>query len=371
MHGNSMKPYIKKAVLIDNKRIELYWNKQVFRADHENNFKVTLNDSILKLVHWNSNMEWNYGTVYQKESMRTTLCLNEEIDIDNVDHLKIQVIAEVVDLNDNKANYNREYNITYEPYYTQSIKSSSGILIQAGTTVNYKSLISAASIVDLMLKKIPQVAEELVNKNAKISIYGLKENAYDIPEHRMGYLLAIRHVEGFGGDMNNTLSSVSEANLIRLRSGRYATSYPNEMILVHEFGHSIHLVGIDSLKDRTLSNNIKKCYENAKQNNLWPYSYAISNHEEYFATLSTIWFNVMQEGVDGKWDGIRGPVNTRKELEVYDQNAYKLMSSIYSEELISSPWNYSSDHFDIDGNPRIKLRKYNLKSGKFTWDFIK
>ena len=44
-------------------------------------------------------------------------------------------------------------------------------------------------------------------------------------------------------------------------------------------------------------------------------SYAISNSDEYFATLSAIWFNVMNEcAKDDGWDGTRGPINTRRRL---------------------------------------------------------
>lgn len=86
--------------------------------------------------------------------------------------------------------------------------------------------------------------------------------------------LATRHVAGYGGEMTNPASSISEANVIRLRTGRYATSYPNEMILVHEFGHAIHLVGMNGLKDQTLADMIRKAYQHASDNGLWPDTYA-------------------------------------------------------------------------------------------------
>lgn len=46
----------------------------------------------------------------------------------------------------------------------------------------------ALAIIDMMLEKIPEVAEELVRRGAEVSVFGLLENAYDVPEHRMGYL---------------------------------------------------------------------------------------------------------------------------------------------------------------------------------------
>ena len=52
-------PYIQKAVLIDDRRIELYWNTQVRRADCEKNFLVKYAGEKRELFHWTSNMEWS------------------------------------------------------------------------------------------------------------------------------------------------------------------------------------------------------------------------------------------------------------------------------------------------------------------------
>ena len=243
-------PYIQKAVLIDDRRIELYWNTQVRRADCEKNFLVKYAGEKRELFHWTSNMEWSYGTLYQKESMRTTLSLSEPVDVSCASKLTVQVSGEVEDLEDHPADYTRVYEVVYEPYYTTQICTNCGIVVKAGKTVQRSSVEKAAVIVDMMPEKLPQVAQELVRRQASVAVYGLKENAFDVPGHRMGYLLATRHIEGFGGEMTNPLSSISEANVIRLRSGRYATSYPHEMILVHEFGHAIHLVGMDGLEDK-------------------------------------------------------------------------------------------------------------------------
>ena len=161
------------------------------------------------------------------------------------------------------------------------------------------------------------------------------------------------------------MGSISEANLIRLQSGRYATRYPHEMILVHEFGHTVHLVGINFLDDQSTADQVRAAYAHAVEAGLWPSSYAISNYEEYFATLSTVWFNVMEEGIDGRWDGIRGPVNTRDELLEYDPMGYELMASVYPEKSLPRPWRFNKDDYDIEGRPRV----YDLDT-KFDWDFI-
>lgn len=93
-------PYIQKAVLIDDRRIELYWNTQVRRADCEKNFLVKYAGEKRELFHWTSNMEWSYGTLYQKESMHTTLSLSEPVDVSCASKLTVQVTGEVEDLED-------------------------------------------------------------------------------------------------------------------------------------------------------------------------------------------------------------------------------------------------------------------------------
>ena len=79
----------------------------------------------------------------------------------------------------------------------------------------------------------------------------------------------------------------------------------------------------------------------------------------------------MQEGVDGKWDGIRGPVNTREELRMYDPMAYALMKKLYPDALLPAPWDHNVDRFDISGAPRQEMRHYDLGPAKFKWEFLK
>lgn len=365
-------PRIERAVLIDDRHIELYWNTQVRQADREDCFRVTRQGRELRLVHWKNDgcQEWDVGTVYQKESVRTTVTLEQPVPPEVAGELRVEVVGPVTDLRDNPVDHTAVYPVTYSPYYRKHRTTETGILVRAGENVSDYALELTGKIVDRMLAKIPEVAAKLVELHADVGIYSLKENAYDIPEHRMGYLLATRPVEGFGGTVENPVSSVAEANVIRLRTGRYATRYPHEMILVHEFGHAIHLIGINSLEDQTLARNIRDCYEHARAAGLWKDSYAISNYEEYFATLGTVWYNVMEEGVDGTWDGIRGPVNTREELQEYDEQGYRLMESIYSADLMPAPWNSNPDWYDCNGVLRREAGNYHREMDKFDWDFI-
>ncbi len=341
-------PKIQKAILIDERRIEIYWLDQMRYADDEKNFKVLFEGKEQPLVHWTAEDEWGYGTVYQKEHLRTTICMEKGIDVNEADKIELFVSSKVTDLMDIPVDEKTVWKVTYEPHYTQVVTGKSGVMIKASKKVQADTLVKAAELVDIMLEKIPQVAKELQKRNVFLSIFGIGESAYDVPEHRMGYLLATRPVEGFGGDV----ASVSEANVIRRKYGRYATAYPNESILAHEFGHSIHLSGINELKDQSLAKELEACYEHASSTGLFPNTYAISNSAEYFATMCTFWFNVMQEGADGTWDGVRGPVNTREELKEYDPMGYKFMKKLFNEVSFPTPWDQNRDAYHIDGTVR-------------------
>ena len=96
-------------------------------------------------------------------------------------------------------------------------------------------------------------------------------------------------------------TSISETNVLHILEGPYTTRYKHECILVHEFAHAVHLIGINYMKDTSLADEFRNLYAQAKADGLWPNTYAISNYEEYFATLSTVWFNVMEEGTNGTW----------------------------------------------------------------------
>ncbi len=112
----------------------------------------------------------------------------------------------------------------------------------------------------------------------------------------------------------------------------------------------MHLLGVDSIPE--LKEEFDAVYASAKQKNLWPNSYAISNREEYFATCTAIWFNVMSESADGSWDGVRGPVNTREELKAYDVDMYNFLAKIYPEtEAVSDAWADVPDNFHPGEEP--------------------
>lgn len=262
-------------------------------------------------------------------------------------------------------------------YYTQSLTTASGIVIKANARVAETALQLAAEQVDVQLARVENgIAAQMAEYGCSLAVYGARENAYVVPEHRRGYDPASYDVEGFGGSTHNDcVSSVSERNVLRSRGDANPylnTAYPNENILIHEFGHAVRLVGMETMADDSLSEELHDVYENAYLTGLWPNTYAISNIDEYFATLSTVWFDVMAEAPDWS-DGVRSPINTRAELKAYDPQAYAFFAKVYPDDVaLPAPWDepapdeHSGDYTQPPAQaPRVTATELGFGSDDF------
>lgn len=339
-----------KILLIDTTHVEIYWNQELaLNGGMTSAYHILYKGQELPLHERTDSEEWHVGTVYEPKKKRTTVSLEQPVGSEAVENMEIW-IEKVANARGMTVNSDKRYSVTWEPYYTKFSKTDCGIVIKSNDKVSDRAHEMAVAIMDTMLEKQKAAAEKMIEFGAELAIYPLGEDAYDIPEHRVGCLYMHRYVEGYGGVIENPISSISEANVLRILEGEHATKYREELILAHEFAHGIHLIGVEHLEDRTLAEQFRILYQHAKNAGKWPNTYAISNYEEYFATLTTIWFNVMEEGKDGQWDGIRGPVNTREELMRYDREAYEFFKEFYPDKGFPIPWNETKNLYDIDGN---------------------
>jgi hypothetical protein len=249
-------------------------------------------------------------------------------------------------------------------YYTQTVTTATGIQVKAGPRVEPATLDLAAAQVDIQLGRDDNgIADTMADYGCSLAVYAARENAYLVPEHRGGYDPEMYDVEGYGGSTwNNCVSSISERNVLRTRGNEndfLNTRYTNENILIHEFGHAVRLVGIETQADKALSDELYAVYENAYNTGRWPNTYAIGNIDEYFATLSAIWFDNMAEKPDWS-DGVRSPINTRAELKEYDPMAYEFFAKVYPADLtLPSPWDIPGPdvyHGDYTEPPQLPER---------------
>lgn len=211
---------------------------------------------------------------------------------------------------------------------------ANGIAITASWRVPDSAMVQAWKIIDFMTGNLPKnVLDAMVRVKTRVSVMARYEGTTDIPEH--AHLAADTtlnwdvRARGLGGDLDLPLTSCAEENLLAYQIDKYHA----EDILIHEFAHSIHLIGIVQV-DTTFNQKLEKLLNQAVAKGKYDNTYAKTNIYEYWAEGVQNWFNVNAEVP--KPDGKHNALNTRKELKKYDPDLYQLLSQ-YFDDLKSSP----------------------------------
>lgn len=331
-------PSVEKAVLINEYYIELHWNTDVTGAGERSSYNVKIDGERVDLPQNDHRYGCDGTYIYTGNGVlyydrKTTICLDSAItDFHDLPRIEVEIAGNKI--KDEAGNYAPQQIIpvdTYEPYYTQEIAMDCGVKILGSAHVRPEAMKKAEEMMQIILAN-EKIAKRLGDAGCMLCLYGEGENAYDITAHRLTYDKEMLYVEGFGGTQ---AASIRDANVLRLTTGDYQTNYKNESILVHEFGHTVKNYGLTEEQMKQWNEIWAASIASGK----WADSYAGSNSDEFFATLSAMWFNVMDESWEGDWDGVRGPVNTRSELKAYDREAYEFISQVYvSDQYLPAPW---------------------------------
>ncbi len=120
--------------------------------------------------------------------------------------------------------------------------------------VSDEALGLACDIIGYMLLKRPDVKRHMVQRGAHLMVIGKDEQTCDIPEFQHicttdpdSIAFWNWRARGFGGAPEDELSSsCGEENLLALPGDKYE----GENILIHEFAHLIHMLGIAEIGAR-------------------------------------------------------------------------------------------------------------------------
>jgi len=176
----------------------------------------------------------------------------------------------------------------------------------------------------------PEVLESMTSRDTRIGIMARYEGTTDIPEH--AYLendTALNwdvRARGLGGTLDLPLTTCAEENILAYQIDKYHA----EDILIHEFAHTIHDVGISPINP-DFNDYLKVSLDAAIKNGRWVNTYAATNIWEYWAEGVQCWFNINAEVNTDNGDGKHNKVNTREELKIYDPGLYNLISKYFPE----------------------------------------
>lgn len=222
---------------------------------------------------------------------------------------------------------------------------ANGIAITASWRVPDTAMVQAWRILDFMTRDLPKpVLDAMVKVKTRVSVMARYEGTTDIPEH--AHLAADTtlnwdlRARGLGGDLEFPLTSCAEENLLAYQIDKYHA----EDILIHEFAHSIHLIGIVQV-DTTFNQKLEKLLNQAVAKGKYANTYAKTDIAEYWAEGVQNWFNVNAEVP--KPDGKHNALNTREELKKYDPDLYQLLNQYFSE-------------FKVSPSKHMKVNRYKI-----------
>jgi hypothetical protein len=153
----------------------------------------------------------------------------------------------------------------------------------------------------------------------------------DIPEHSKLKPKKYwdKRARGLGGTPFIPTTSCAEENLLGYPDDRYN----GENILIHEFAHTVHEVGMKAL-DKGFDDRLKKLYKQAMDKGLWQNTYAATNHKEYWAEGVQSYFNCNLRADPP--DGNHNHVRTRRQLRNYDPDLASLIDEVFAK----NPWRW-------------------------------
>jgi hypothetical protein len=204
-----------------------------------------------------------------------------------------------------------------DPFY-QKYANYKGLPILSSAKVSDAALLEARYLIGKMLAGRDDILKALIQARGRFVVMAPTEMTTDVPEQRNMKPKAYwdKRARGLGG----RITSCGEENLLNLKGDRYRT----ENILIHEFAHAIHEVGL-RVVDPKFDGRLRAAYKHAMDSGLWKNTYSATNHKEYWA-----------EGVQAYFDcaappfkGVHNDINTRAKLEKYDPDLFRLIDEVF------------------------------------------
>lgn len=215
-----------------------------------------------------------------------------------------------------------------DPFYKKYVDVN-GIPLVSSWRVPDSCFVAAHRTLYAMTSMLPKnVLDSMIARGTRTAIMARYEGTTDLPEHH--YLVNDTSINwdvrarGLEGTLEIPVTSCAEENILAYQIDKYHA----EDILIHEFSHSIHMIGL-TLAVPDFNDRLEKCYQNAMEKGILKNTYRETNKEEYWAEGVQDWFNVNAEMPypDGKhwW------CNSRSDLKKYDPELYNLLAEYFPQ----------------------------------------
>ena len=215
-----------------------------------------------------------------------------------------------------------------DPFYQQWIDVG-GLPVVASARVNPFATKEAAWLIVQMIGHRPDVLQSLGRNGVRFAVMAYDELTTDVPEHSdlvpAGYW--DRRARGLGPTPQRPATSSGEENLLNYPGDPYWS----ESILIHEFSHAIHEMGLNTIEPG-FDGRLASAFNEAARKGLWRGTYAITNKEEYWAEGAQSWFDANREN-----DDEHNHVDTREELRTYDPPLAMLLTQVFGD----GDWRYT------------------------------
>ena len=239
-----------------------------------------------------------------------------------------------------------------DPFYEQWIDVE-GLPVVSSAKVNPYAVKEAAWLIRRMIGHRQDILQALAKNNVRFAVMAYSELTTDIPEHsdlQPDYYWD-RRARGLGSTPTRPAVSCGEENLINYSGDPYST----ENILVHEFAHAIHQMGLNTV-DPDFDDRLQTTFEAAIEKGLWENTYAITNRAEYWAEGTQSWFDTNRAN-----DDQHNHVDTRDKLKAYDPALAALLAEVYGD----TDWRYTQA---VTRTHLLHLQGFNPEaSPKFAW----
>lgn len=240
------------------------------------------------------------------------------------------------------------------PKYTKHLDEQ-GLPILGTSAVNDAALREAQWVIHHMIGHRSDVLGAIAKQGIRVVVMAKTEMTTDVPEHADLTPAPFwnRRARGLGATLQRPATSCAEENLLEIQGDPYAT----ENILVHEFGHTVHELGM-SVVDPTFDTRLAAAYAHAQATGLWAGTYAMQNRKEYWAEATQSWFDTNRAN-----DAEHGPIDTRAKLVGYDPQVAALLREVYGD----GPWRYKRPSLRAEAE-RAHLAGFDARNaGRFVW----